>query len=51
MTQKMHIKFVRKCDCNSQLGISGRRWKYNIKMDLKVIGWGGGYELDASGSG
>jgi hypothetical protein len=23
------------------LGRSGRRWVHNIKMDLRVIGWGG----------
>jgi hypothetical protein len=31
------------------LGRTGRRWKDNIKMDLREVGWG--YGLDRSGSG
>jgi S-ribosylhomocysteine lyase LuxS involved in autoinducer biosynthesis len=31
------------------LGRLSRRWEYNIKTDLREVGWG--YGLDQSGSG
>ena len=33
------------------LGRPRRRWEDNIKMDLQVVGYGGGYGLDRAGSG
>jgi hypothetical protein len=34
-----------------QLERSRRRWEDGIKMDLREIGWGGGYGVDSPGSG
>ena len=32
---------VGKTEGKSQLGCRRHRWKFNIKMDLQVVGWGG----------
>ena len=37
-----------KSDGRRPRGISRRRWRYNIKMDLREVGWE--YRLDRSGS-
>ena len=34
-----------------QLGKTGRRWKDNIKINLKEVRWGHGLDLSASGKG
>jgi hypothetical protein len=39
---------VGKPDGKRPLGRPGRRWKYNIKMDIRKMVWFG---LDSSGSG
>jgi hypothetical protein len=33
--------FVGKRDGKGQLGRPRRRWKYNIKMNIEEVGWGG----------
>jgi len=37
---------VGKPEVKRLLGRPSRRWEYNIKMDFKVILWGGGGDLD-----
>ena len=32
--------FVGKCEGKRPVGRSTRRWEYNIKMDLQLVGWG-----------
>jgi hypothetical protein len=36
---------VGKIEGNKTLGRPRRRWKYNIKMDLKEVEWGHGLDL------
>jgi hypothetical protein len=36
-----HKVFVGKLQGKRPIGTHSRRWEYNIKMDLRVMGWGG----------
>jgi hypothetical protein len=43
--------FVRKRNGKRSLGRPRRKWKDNIRLDLREVGWLAGRGLDASGSG
>jgi len=45
----VNIGFSEKTCGKEPFGRPRRRWKVNIKMDLRK--WNGGYEMDRSGSG
>jgi hypothetical protein len=42
----MHMILLGKPEGKRLLGTPRRRWVYNIKMDLREIGWDGMYWID-----